>query len=59
MHIAAALGKPIVAVWGEDDPTIWKPWKARHILLTDPTKKAENIPVERVLDSVKQLLVEV
>jgi len=26
MHIAAALGKPIVAVWGSTDPAKWAPW---------------------------------
>lgn len=26
MHVAAALGRPIVAVWGSSEPTVWHPW---------------------------------
>ena len=26
MHIAAALDRPIVAVWGSSDSTVWHPW---------------------------------
>ena len=26
MHIAAALERPIVAVWGSSDPDVWRPW---------------------------------
>ena len=26
MHVAAALARPIVAVWGSSDPTVWHPW---------------------------------
>jgi ADP-heptose:LPS heptosyltransferase len=26
MHIAAALGRPVVAVWGSSDSTVWHPW---------------------------------
>lgn len=26
MHIAAALARPIVAIWGSSDPDVWRPW---------------------------------
>ncbi|MBI5885246.1 MAG: glycosyltransferase family 9 protein [Deltaproteobacteria bacterium] len=33
MHIAAGLGKPIVAVWGSTDERRWHPWGVPYIIL--------------------------
>ncbi len=33
MHLAAGLGKPIVALFGNSDPTIWRPWGVPHRVL--------------------------
>jgi ADP-heptose:LPS heptosyltransferase len=56
MHIAAALGKPIVAIWGSTDPDRWRPWNVSHILLQDSSKRARNISVDRVLKATGSLL---
>lgn len=59
MHIAAALGKPLVTLWGSTDPIRWKPWGVDHILIQSNGKKAENIDVELVYHAVNQLLSEI
>ncbi len=56
MHIAAALGKPVVTIWGSTNPDRWRPWEARHIILQDESRKAENISANAALDAVEKLL---
>ncbi|BCB97305.1 glycosyl transferase family 9 [Dissulfurispira thermophila] len=56
MHIAAALGKPIVTIWGSTNPDRWRPWGVKHIILQDENKKAENISIEAVFNAVEKLL---
>jgi ADP-heptose:LPS heptosyltransferase len=57
MHIAAALGKPIVTIWGSTNPDRWRPWGVKHVILQDESKKAENISIETVLNEVEKFLV--
>ena len=33
MHLAAALGKPVIAMFGHSNPAIWKPLGEGHIVL--------------------------
>jgi ADP-heptose:LPS heptosyltransferase len=40
MHIAAALGRPIVAVWGTSDPTVWHPWTEAPWRIVDGRRSA-------------------
>jgi heptosyltransferase III len=36
MHIAAAMGTPVVALFGPSDERVWGPWKVRHrVVSTD------------------------
>lgn len=56
MHLAAALGKHIVAIWGKTDPIRWKPWGVSHILLQDVRRRAEAISVEATFSAVEKLL---
>lgn len=56
MHIAAALQKQIVTIWGATNPDRWKPWGAKHMLLQDESRKAENIRAEAVVNAVEKLL---
>ncbi|WP_353684118.1 glycosyltransferase family 9 protein [Thermodesulfovibrio sp. 3907-1M] len=59
MHIAAALEKPIVTIWGSTDPHRWRPWGVKHTILQGSDRKAENVNVETVFDAIKQFLKEI
>ncbi len=56
MHIAAALDKPIVTIWGSTNPAIWRPWGVKHMILQDESRKVENISTEAVLNAVENFL---
>lgn len=56
MHIAAALGKPIVTIWGSTDPNRWRPWGVKHIILQDANKKAENVKVIDVFEATSTFI---
>ncbi len=69
MHIAAALGRPVVAVWGSSDTTVWHPWTEAPWLLVggDLAKREEatrregdgaikQVPASEVIAAVDQVL---
>lgn len=49
MHLAAGLGKPIVALFGDSDPSRWHPWEVPHTVLQAPTRDVKDIAAESVL----------
>jgi heptosyltransferase-3 len=56
MHIAAALGKPILCFFGKSDKSRWYPWKATHVLLQPPSLNVANIDVDEAAHAFDQLL---
>jgi ADP-heptose:LPS heptosyltransferase len=36
MHLAAAVGTPVVAVWGSSDSRRWRPWGVTHQVVQNP-----------------------
>ena len=55
MHLAAALGKPIVALFGKSDVQRWRPWGVPHEVLQAPSQEVNDIPVERVAAAYEML----
>jgi ADP-heptose:LPS heptosyltransferase len=63
MHIAAALDRPIVAVWGSSESTVWHPWtRAPYRVVTgggrnDGTtgRRGDAATVNRDVSSIRQV----
>ncbi len=56
MHIAAALGKPILCFFGKSDKTRWYPWRVQHVLLQPPSLNVADISVDAAAKAFEQLL---
>jgi ADP-heptose:LPS heptosyltransferase len=73
MHLAAAVGTPVVAVWGSSNSRRWRPWNVDHrvvqnpfecnpcpgyrCLVADSPLCIESVTVEQVNAAVDELLV--
>jgi predicted lipopolysaccharide heptosyltransferase III len=72
MHLAAAVGTPVVAVWGSSDSRRWRPWGIEHrvvqnhfecnpcpgyrCLVADTPLCIESVTVEQVSKAARELL---
>jgi len=56
MHIAAALGKPILCFFGNSGAARWRPWGVPHVLLQPPSLNAADITVEEAYSGYERLL---
>lgn len=52
-HLAAAIGLPVVALFGPTDPRVWAP-RGPHVRVVSAAAMNE-IPVDAVLDAVRQV----
>lgn len=55
MHIAAALGKPLVCFFGNSDARRWYPWGVPHVLLQKPGRHVEDVSVDEAAAAFAQL----
>jgi heptosyltransferase-3 len=55
MHIAAALGKPILCFFGDSDATRWHPWGVPYRLLQPDSRDAADISVAAALQALREL----
>lgn len=55
MHLAAGLGKPIVALFGNSNPERWRPWGVPHRLLAAPDAVVARLEAETIVDAVAEL----
>jgi ADP-heptose:LPS heptosyltransferase len=55
MHIAAALGKPILCFFGDSDAARWHPWGVPHRLLQPDSRDAADISLAAALQALREL----
>jgi len=55
MHLAAALGKPIVALFGDSPVERWRPWGVAHRVVQPQSKDLADLPLEPVLEACRSL----
>jgi heptosyltransferase-3 len=53
-HMAAALGVPLLVLFGPSDPRIWGPWRADAELLHAP-QGLDAMPAERAIEAADRL----
>jgi len=56
MHLAAALSKPMVCLFGDSDPEHWGPWKTHHRTLQKPSREVDDISAQEVTSALVDLL---
>lgn len=56
MHIAAALGKPIVCFFGNSGAERWHPWGVPYVLLQPPSRNAADVGVDEAYAAYERLL---
>jgi len=51
MHLAAGLGKPVVALFGDSPVARWRPWGVPHRVLRPESADLADLPLEPVLEA--------
>lgn len=55
MHLAAALAKPIVCLFGDSDAHRWRPWGVPHVLLQPESLDVADVSVAEVTEAFAKL----
>ncbi|MBI5912393.1 MAG: glycosyltransferase family 9 protein [Betaproteobacteria bacterium] len=58
MHIAAALGKPVLCFFGDSDAGRWHPWGVPYRLLQPESRNAADISLAAALQALRELRLE-
>jgi len=56
MHLAAALGKPIVCLFGNSPAERWHPWGVRYELLQPASRNVADVTIDEILAAHQRLL---
>ncbi len=51
MHIGAALGLPVVALFGDSDPACWHPWQVNYQVLQPASREVNALSSREVYDA--------
>ncbi len=55
MHLAAALGKPVVALFGDSPVNRWRPWGVPHQVVRPESRDLASLALEPVLEAIRTL----
>ncbi|MCC6473469.1 MAG: glycosyltransferase family 9 protein [Burkholderiales bacterium] len=55
MHIAAGLGKPVVALFGDSNPRRWHPWGVPHRVVRPQSRRLEDLDAGEVIRAFRDL----
>lgn len=55
VHLAAALGKPVVCFFGSERPELWHPWKVPYRLLQPASRNVADIAVDEAVAAFLEL----
>jgi heptosyltransferase-3 len=55
MHLAAALGKPVVALFGDSPVNRWRPWGVPHRVVRPESHDLADLAIEPVLEALQAL----
>lgn len=56
MHIAAALGPKTVTLFGDIDPSVWRPYSKKGYEITSPTQRLSDLAPKTIAQKVIELL---
>ena len=56
MHMAAALNRPIVALFGDSNPKRWRPWGVPATIMQSETKHVKDIKPSKIVDAWLHLI---
>jgi ADP-heptose:LPS heptosyltransferase len=59
MHLAAALGKPIVSLFGDSVSAHWHPWEVPHEVLQPESRDVRDLDAARVCEAHRTLMARV
>jgi ADP-heptose:LPS heptosyltransferase len=55
MHLAAALGKPVVALFGDSSVERWRPWGVTHRIVRPESRNVADAPVADVVSAYAEI----
>ena len=55
MHLASAMGVRIVSLFGQSEPSRWRPWTPHARVLQSPSRTIQDISTDQVMSAFKDL----
>jgi heptosyltransferase-3 len=56
MHVAAALNRPIIALFGDSNPKRWRPWGVPYTIMQSETEDVKDIEPSKIIEAWLHLI---